>query len=79
MTGTSGTFDYLEHWGLERTPFSLAPDPQRLFLSRQHGECLLRLKYAVMARQGGALLVSQNAVTARRPSCAGCATTSGQT
>ncbi len=58
---TSGSYDYLEYWGLERTPFSLAPDPQRLFLSRQHGECLLRLKYAVMAGKGGALLVSQNA------------------
>jgi type II secretory pathway predicted ATPase ExeA len=61
MTASSGSFDYLAYWGLERAPFSLAPDPQRLFLSRQHGECLLRLKYAVMAEKGGALLVSRNA------------------
>jgi general secretion pathway protein A len=54
-------FDYLEYWGLSSPPFSLAPCPQSLFLSRQHGECLLRLKYAVMAGKGGALLISENA------------------
>lgn len=61
MTASPGSFDYHDYWGMEKAPFSLAPDPKRLFLSRQHGECLLRLKYAVMAEKGGALLVSQNA------------------
>jgi general secretion pathway protein A len=61
MAATSEVFDYLKHWGLAQQPFSLAPCPQTLFLSRQHGECLLRLKYAVMAGKGGALLISQNA------------------
>ncbi len=61
MAATNEVFDYLEHWGLARQPFTLAPCPQSLFLSRQHGECLLRLKYAVMAGQGGALLISENA------------------
>lgn len=32
-----------------------------LFLSTQHKECLLRLKYAVASNKGGALLVSENA------------------
>jgi general secretion pathway protein A len=58
---TTGAFDYLEYWGLARAPFSLAPCPDDLFLSKQHGECLLRLKYAVMAGKGGALLISENA------------------
>jgi type II secretory pathway predicted ATPase ExeA len=52
--------DYLEYWGLARQPFSLAPCPETLFLSKQHAECLLRLKYAVVAGKGGALLVSEH-------------------
>jgi len=53
--------DYLGYWGLARQPFSLAPCPDTLFLSKQHAECLLRLKYAVAAGKGGALLVSEHA------------------
>ena len=52
--------DYLEYWGLARQPYSLAPCPETLFLSKQHAECLLRLKYAVVAGKGGALLVSEH-------------------
>jgi general secretion pathway protein A len=61
MSAEDGLLDYLAHWGLARAPFSLAPDPKSLFLSRQHSECLLRLKYAVLGGKGGALLVSENA------------------
>ena len=61
MADTIEIFDYLEYWELKQPPFSLAPCPQSLFLSRQHSECLLRLKYAVMAAKGGALLISENA------------------
>jgi general secretion pathway protein A len=53
--------DYLDYWGLARQPFSLAPCPETLFLSKQHAECLLRLKYAVVAGKGGALLISEHA------------------
>ena len=53
--------DYLEYWDLTRAPFSLAPCPDDLYMSKQHGECLLRLKYGVMAGKGGSLLISQNA------------------
>jgi general secretion pathway protein A len=61
MPETTGSFDYLDYWGLQKSPFSLAPCPQNLYLSRQHAECLLRLKYAVMAEKGGALLISDSA------------------
>ncbi|HUU42588.1 MAG TPA: AAA family ATPase, partial [Planctomycetota bacterium] len=54
-------FDYIEYWGLERPPFALAPCPENLFLSKQHRECLLRLKFAILAGKGGALLISENA------------------
>ncbi|MBW2279884.1 MAG: AAA family ATPase [Deltaproteobacteria bacterium] len=61
MSTEDKLLEYLQYWGLDRAPFSLAPDPKSLFLSRQHFECLLRLKYAVLAGKGGALLVSKNA------------------
>lgn len=52
---------YLDYWGLRKLPFSLSPDPTMLYLSKQHRECLIRLKYAVYSGKGGALLVSENA------------------
>ncbi len=53
--------DYLTYWGLSKPPFSLTPDPEMLYLSTQHSECLMRLKYAIFSHKGGALLVSDNA------------------
>lgn len=53
--------DYLAYWGMTRPPFSLTPDPDMLYLSAQHAECLMRLKYAVFSHKGGALLVSDSA------------------
>ena len=52
---------YLDYWGLNGTPFSLSPDPAMLYLSKQHRECLIRLKFAIYSGKGGALLVSENA------------------
>jgi len=53
--------DYLKYWGVRKPPFSLTPDPEMLYLSTQHSECLMRLKYAIFSQKGGALLVSDNA------------------
>lgn len=53
--------DYLSYWGMTKPPFSLTPDPEMLYLSSQHSECLMRLKYAIFSHKGGALLVSDNA------------------
>ena len=53
--------EYLKYWGLKKTPFSLTPDPEMLYMSKQHQEGLVRLKYAVISNKGGALLVSENA------------------
>ena len=52
---------YLEYWSLEEVPFALSPDPRMLYLSKQHKECLIRLKYAFYSNKGGALLISENA------------------
>lgn len=51
---------YLDYWGFNRAPFALTPDPDMLYLSKQHRECMLRLQYAIAGNKGGALLVSEN-------------------
>ncbi|MFC1529718.1 AAA family ATPase [Gemmatimonadota bacterium] len=51
---------YLDYWGFERAPFTLTPDPDMLYLSKQHRECMLRLQYAIAGNKGGALMVSEN-------------------
>jgi len=53
--------DYIAWWGMSKPPFSLTPDPEMLYLSSQHAECLMRLKYAIFSHKGGALLVSDTA------------------
>jgi type II secretory pathway predicted ATPase ExeA len=52
---------YLDYWGLAEVPFSLAPNPRMFYLSDQHRECLMRLKFAIHSGKGGALLISENA------------------
>ncbi len=53
--------EYLRYWACSKTPFDLTPDADRLYLSRGHQEALLRLRYAILANKGGALLISENA------------------
>jgi general secretion pathway protein A len=48
---------YLEHFGLEREPFSNAPDARFYFNSEQHSKALVRLMYAVDSNKGLAVLV----------------------
>jgi general secretion pathway protein A len=43
---------YLHHFGLDQNPFSLAPDPRFLFLTREHREALAALLFAVTERKG---------------------------
>jgi len=49
--------NYLEHFGLEREPFSNAPDARFYFNSDQHCQALIRLMYAVDSNKGLAVLV----------------------
>jgi general secretion pathway protein A len=53
--------DYLEYWGLSRSPFQLAPDEDMMYLGGQYYECFERLAYAVNTNKGGVLLVSEEA------------------
>lgn len=43
---------YLQHFSLEKSPFSLTPDPQFLFLTPQHREALAALFFGITARKG---------------------------
>ncbi len=48
---------YLEHFGLEREPFSNAPDSRFYYDTDQHRQALIRLMYAVDSSKGLAVLV----------------------
>ncbi|BCR05157.1 hypothetical protein DESUT3_22260 [Desulfuromonas versatilis] len=48
---------YAAHFGLDREPFSNAPDARFYFNSEQHSQALVRLMYAVDSNKGLAVLV----------------------
>ena len=48
---------YFDHFGLEREPFSNAPDARFYYNSEQHSEALVRLLYSVDSNKGLAVLV----------------------
>ena len=50
---------YQNHFGLVETPFSIAPDPRYLYLSRRHEEALAHLLYGVNAGGGFVLLTGE--------------------
>ena len=43
---------YLDYFGLSRLPFSIAPDPELLYLSPSHHEALAHLNYALTGHGG---------------------------
>ena len=43
---------YLQHFGLEKNPFSLSPDPRFLFLTNKHREALAALLFAITEYKG---------------------------
>ena len=47
---------YLEHFKLSAEPFSIAPDPEFLFLSNKHNEALSHLLYGLS--NGGFVLLT---------------------
>jgi general secretion pathway protein A len=50
---------YLKYFGLERAPFGIAPDPDFLYLSPQHGEGLAHLRYGIEERKGFVVLTGE--------------------
>jgi general secretion pathway protein A len=43
---------YEAHFGLQRRPFSIAPDPEYLFLGRHHRDALAHLSFGIAERGG---------------------------
>lgn len=43
---------YLEHFGLKEKPFSITPDPDFLYFSRQHKAALAMLEYGIFEQSG---------------------------
>src|SRR6478672_4195965 len=50
---------YNDHFQLDGTPFSIAPDPRYLYMSAQHREALAHLLYGVNGGGGFVLLTGE--------------------
>ncbi len=51
---------YTEYWHLKKKPFESGADPGFYYPSESHQGALLKLRYAVESRRGGALLTGQS-------------------
>jgi len=59
---------YLEHFGLSRFPFSIAPDPEFLLLTQGHQEALAHLHYS-LAGPGGLICLTGEVGTGKTTVC----------
>ncbi len=59
---------YRKHFGLKKTPFSIAPDPRYLYMSRQHKEALAHLLYGLQS-DGGFVLLTGDVGTGKTTIC----------
>jgi len=59
---------YTEYFGLTETPFSIAPNPQYLFMSKRHREALAHLLYGIQA-DGGFILLTGEVGTGKTTLC----------
>ncbi len=50
---------YVQHFGLEHEPFSIAPDPRYLYMSERHREALAHLTYGLNSGGGIVLLTGE--------------------
>ena len=51
---------YLDHFGLTRQPFSVTPDPDMAYATREHQLAIAKIQYVVDERQGFFLLQGDN-------------------
>jgi len=61
---------YCRHFGLSELPFTIAPDPRYLYLSRRHREALAHLVYGVES-PGGFVLLTGEVGTGKTTVCRG--------
>ena len=50
---------YTSFFGLTKCPFSMAPDPNCVFLTEQHREAISGLIYAILDRKGYLVLTGE--------------------
>ena len=59
---------YTEYFGIDENPFSIAPDPRYLYMSRRHQEALAHLLYGV-GEGGGFVLLTGEVGTGKTTIC----------
>lgn len=59
---------YEVHFGLSEKPFSIAPDPEYLYMSRQHREAMAHLSYGI-EKGGGFILLTGEVGTGKTTLC----------
>ena len=64
------TLMYNDHFGLREAPFSIAPDPRYLFMSKRHREALAHLMYGIDS-PGGFVLLTGEIGTGKTTVCRG--------
>ena len=60
---------YTEFFGLRESPFSIAPDPDYLYLSDRHKEALAHLMYGLNGGGGGFILLTAEVGTGKTTVC----------
>ena len=60
---------YTEFFGLRESPFSIAPDPDYLYLSDRHKEALAHLMYGLNGGGGGFILLTGEVGTGKTTVC----------
>ncbi|MFT5012485.1 MAG: general secretion pathway protein A, partial [Dinoroseobacter sp.] len=59
---------YNDYFGLREAPFSIAPNPQYLFMSQRHREALAHLLYGIQS-EGGFILLTGEVGTGKTTVC----------
>ena len=60
---------YTNYFGLTEPPFSIAPNPQYLYMSKRHQEALAHLLYGVQTEGGGFILLTGEVGTGKTTLC----------
>lgn len=60
---------YLDYFGFQETPFSIAPDPRYLYLSARHNEALAHLMFGLKNPGGGIVLLTGEVGTGKTTIC----------
>ena len=60
---------YIDYFALKELPFSIAPNPQYLYMSGQHQEALAHLLFGIQSEVGGFILLTGEVGTGKTTLC----------